>query len=240
MFSVMESVNWVCEEALGEHEWVLERRRRSAGGVGLRYRCSLWYTGIAVVKLYVEIFRIAKFHEVTNLAIEAAINVLHEGRDTPRTRLLDSIALVLDRLSDKDWDLDKEMIGWELGESPLRLLLCCLWKKFGTMISVKMMFVAFSLKDSDLGVFRRARTSIQGYQNFRGFKARHDRAACGWAKRDGSQNHSGMCRLWKTQPKLPRTHGRIPKTKASGKKSLEKYINGLNPQRKVSHMDYKL
>ena len=106
----------------------------------------MWYTGIAVVKLYVEFFRIAKFHEVTNLAIEAAINVHHEGRDTPRTRLLDSIALVLDRLSEKDWDLDKEMIGWELGGSPVRLLLCCLWKKFGTMISVKM-FVAFSLKD---------------------------------------------------------------------------------------------
>ena len=88
---------------------------------------------------------IAKYHDVTNLAIEAAINVPYEGRDTPRTRLQESIALVLDRLSEEDWDLDKEMIGWDLGESPVRLLLYCLCKKFGTMISVKMMFVAFSL-----------------------------------------------------------------------------------------------
>ena len=36
---------------------------------------------------------------------------------TPRTRLLESIATVLDRLSEEDWDLDKEMIGWELGET---------------------------------------------------------------------------------------------------------------------------
>ena len=31
---------------------------------------------------------------------------------TLRTHLLWSIAKVLDRLSDEDWDLDKEIIGW--------------------------------------------------------------------------------------------------------------------------------
>ena len=42
---------------------------------------------------------------------------------TPRTRLVGSIAMVLDRLSEEDWNLDKEMIGWELGESLVLLLL---------------------------------------------------------------------------------------------------------------------
>ena len=64
------------------------------------------------VKLDVENTRIAKYHEVTNMAIEAAINAPYGGRDTPRTRLFCSIAVVLDRLSDENWDLDKEMIGW--------------------------------------------------------------------------------------------------------------------------------
>ena len=43
---------------------------------------------------------------------------------------------------------------------------------------------------------------------------------------DRSQNHSGMCRLWKTLHKVPRTDGCNPKTKASVEKSLEQYMNG--------------
>ena len=53
----------------------------------------------------------------------------------------------------------------------------------------------------------------------------------GWARKigDRSQNHTGVCRLWKIQHKAPRTDGRIPKTKAGGKESLEKYMNGPQP-----------
>ena len=40
---------------------------------------------------------------------------------TPRTRLLESIAVIQDRLSEEDWDLDKEMVGWELGDSAVLL-----------------------------------------------------------------------------------------------------------------------
>ena len=35
-----------------------------------------------------------------------------------------------------------------------------------------------------------------------------------------------MCRLWKTQHKVPGTDGCNPKTTASGEKSLDKYMNG--------------
>ena len=69
------------------------------------------------MKLDFEKTRITKYHEVTNLAIEAAVNVPYGGRVTPRTRLLESIPKILDRLSKGDWDLDKEMVGWELGDS---------------------------------------------------------------------------------------------------------------------------
>ena len=51
------------------------------------------------VKLDFEQTRITKYHEVT------------------RTRLLESIPKILDPLSKEDWDLDKEMVGWELGDS---------------------------------------------------------------------------------------------------------------------------
>ena len=83
----------------------------------------LWFTALSRlnVKLDVEKTSITKYHHVTNLAINAAIKTPYGGRDTPRTRLLWSIAKVLDGLSDEDWDLDKEMIGWGLGESPVLL-----------------------------------------------------------------------------------------------------------------------
>ena len=35
----------------------------------------------------------------------------------PRTRLLESTAMVLDRLSEEDWDLGKEMTGWDCGRN---------------------------------------------------------------------------------------------------------------------------
>ena len=74
------------------------------------------------VELHCQDARIIKCHEFTNLANEAAINATHGGHVTPRTRLMGSIAMVLDRLSEEDWNLDKEMIGWELGESLVLLL----------------------------------------------------------------------------------------------------------------------
>ena len=79
----------------------------------------MWYNGWVLwltapsrlnAKLDVEKNRIAKYHEVTNLAFEAATIAPYGGRDTPRTRLL---CLGL--------DLDKEMIGWGVGESPVLL-----------------------------------------------------------------------------------------------------------------------
>ena len=104
------------------------------------------------VKLDVENTRITRYHEVTNLAIEATLKAPHGGRDTPRTRLFWSIAMVLDRLSDEDWELNKERIGWELAESPV-LLLPALLSAEDVFGEKKMMFarisgdnVAFSLK----------------------------------------------------------------------------------------------
>ena len=86
------------------------------------------------VKLDSRDARVVKYHEVTNLALESAINAPYE---TPRTRPLESISLILDRLSDEDWDLDKEMIGSELGDSLVRLSPVVSVKKCWTMISLE-------------------------------------------------------------------------------------------------------
>ena len=136
MLSMMESVNWVCEEVLEEHEWVSMLTISSKEEEVLRelnYEIDvpcvvqwrfLWFTAPSRfnVELHCQDARIIKCHEFTNLANEAAINATHGGHVTPRTRLVGSIAMVLDRLSEEDWNLDKEMIGWELGESLVLLL----------------------------------------------------------------------------------------------------------------------
>ena len=114
MLSIMESVSWVCEDALEEHEWVLpltislkEEEVLAELGYEIEIPCVLqwrflWFTAPSRLngKLDGDNSRIAKYHEITNLAIEVW-----------------SIAKVLNGLSDEDWDLDKEMIGWVLGES---------------------------------------------------------------------------------------------------------------------------
>ena len=45
--------------------------------------------------------------------------------------------MILDRLSEEHWDWDKEMIGWELGDSPVLLSSVLSVKKSGTMILMK-------------------------------------------------------------------------------------------------------
>ena len=113
----MESANWVCEEFLEEREWVspltiplqeeeVSRELDNAIDVSL---CGTMDISLVTVrsrlnvKLDFEKTRITKYHEVTNLATEAAVNVPYGGRVTPRTRLLESIPKILDRLSEGDW-----------------------------------------------------------------------------------------------------------------------------------------
>ena len=125
MLSIVESVNWVCEEILEEHEWVspltislTEEEVLRELDYEVEVLCVvqwgfLWF--IAPSKLNAKLdchdARIVKYHEVRNLAIESAINVPYGGHVTPRTRLLKSISSILDCLSEDDWDLDKGMIG---------------------------------------------------------------------------------------------------------------------------------
>ena len=119
----MESVNWVCEEVQEKHEWV------SPLTISMKEEEVLMELDHELDVPCVVQWRFLWFI-VPQLAIESAINVPDGGHVTPRTRLLESIAVIMDRLSEEDWDLDKEMIGWELGDSfVLPLVLSCLWKK---------------------------------------------------------------------------------------------------------------
>ena len=58
----------------------------------------------------------AKYHKVTNLTLAATLWIQH-----PRACILRSVAAVLDRAPDKDWDVGREMVGWGLGGGPVLL-----------------------------------------------------------------------------------------------------------------------
>ena len=99
MLSILESVNWVCEDALEEHEWVspltnsLKEEEEEVLLAELDYEIDIPWCGtmeISLVycslmtnaKLDVEKTRLAKYHEDTNVANEAAIKAPCGGRDT--------------------------------------------------------------------------------------------------------------------------------------------------------------
>ena len=128
----MESVSWVCEDALRDHEWVTElnvilkeNEILAALNYDLDVPCVilwrlLWFsspsrrnqgfTNNGTKK--------AKYHEAVNMAIEATFTMPYEGLHTPRTCLLRSVSVVLYRSPDKDWNVEEEMKGWGLEERP--------------------------------------------------------------------------------------------------------------------------
>ena len=63
--------------------------------------------------------KVAKFRETVNNAIEKIFSITFDGVHTPRACLLRSVSILLSYSPDRDWDLEEEMKGWCVGESPL-------------------------------------------------------------------------------------------------------------------------
>ena len=126
---MMDSVSWVCEGALGDHEWVTEIHvtlKENEILTVLNYddvSCViqwglLWFSSPSRLnqRFANKGATLAKYHGAVNVAIEATFSVLFDGVHTPRTCLLGSVSVVLHRSPDKDWNFEKEMKGWGLGE----------------------------------------------------------------------------------------------------------------------------
>ena len=63
--------------------------------------------------------KIAKFHEVVDMAIMDTITLPFADTHTPRTCMLRSVAAVLHRTPHKDWDVNREMKGWGMEGRPV-------------------------------------------------------------------------------------------------------------------------
>ena len=130
--TIMESVSWVCKDSLRDHEWVTERNvilKENEILEALNYdldvpcviqwgllkfsspsRLNQTFTNSGT--------KLAKYHEAVNMAIEATFTMPFEGLHTPRTCLLRTVSVVLYRAPDKDWNVEEEIKGCGLGESP--------------------------------------------------------------------------------------------------------------------------
>ena len=133
LFSIMESVNWVCEEACEEHEWVSELTvfmQEEEILVALNYRIDV----LCVVQRGVLLFSVpsrlnqrfegnstecTRYKDVTHLATTATFTAPCGAFNTPRACMLRSVAAALERAPDKGWDVGREMIGWGLADGPV-------------------------------------------------------------------------------------------------------------------------
>ena len=113
--TIMDSVSWVCEDALWEHEWVTEldvllkeNEILEALNYDLNVPCAiqrrlLWFSSPSrlIQRFANDGTKIAKYHEAVNMAIEITFTMPFEGL---HTRLLRSFVVVLYMLLDKDWN----------------------------------------------------------------------------------------------------------------------------------------
>ena len=108
LLSIMESVNWVCEEAFEVHEWVSE------------LTISMQEEEILVALNYRIVFPCVVQWGMLWFSAPSRPNQRFDGNgtkmpcggfDTPRACMLRSVAAVLDRAPDKDWDVGGEMIA---------------------------------------------------------------------------------------------------------------------------------
>ena len=96
--TIMESVSWVCEDALRDHEWVTELNvilKESEILEALNYDLDvpcviqwrlLWFSSTSRLN---QTFtnngtKVAKYHEAVNMAIVATFTMPFEGLHTPR------------------------------------------------------------------------------------------------------------------------------------------------------------
>ena len=126
MLSILLCVNLVCAAAFDDHEWVSEStiaEQEEVMGRELGYEICipcvlqwgmLWFSAPRQLNQTLEggEIRSAKYHEVLNMAIAEAISLPIGGSHTPQTCMLTTVAAVLHRTPNRNWDVNKEMKGW--------------------------------------------------------------------------------------------------------------------------------
>ena len=119
----VESVCWVTEDSLWDHEWITETKVTMKENLildALHYDievpCPLqwalrWFSAPTNLnrKFVKNGTKVANFRDTVNSAIELTCNIAFDGTDTPRACFLRAVTIFLCYALDRDWNLEEEI-----------------------------------------------------------------------------------------------------------------------------------
>ena len=132
---IIESVSWVTEDFLWDHEWITETQvtmKENLTLEALKYdievpcplQGALWFSVPTNLnsKSVNNGTKVVKFRDTVNSVIELMCSIVFDGTHTPRECFLWAVTLLLSCAPDKYWDLKEEMQGCGVGEDRISRL----------------------------------------------------------------------------------------------------------------------
>ena len=127
---IIESVSWVIEDFLRDHEWVTKTKVTMKENLILEalhcdievpcpLQCALlWYAALTNLnrKFMTNGTKVAKFRDTVSSAIESTCRIAFDGARTPRECCLRAVTILLCHALVKDWKLEEEVQGWGVGK----------------------------------------------------------------------------------------------------------------------------
>ena len=127
---IIESVSWVIEDFLCDHEEITETKVTMKENLFLEahhndievpcplQRDLLWFSAPTNLnsKFVNNGTKVVKFRDTVSSAHELTCNIAFDGAHTPRECFLRAVTILLCCALDKDWKLEEETQGWCVGE----------------------------------------------------------------------------------------------------------------------------
>ena len=100
----MESVSWVTEDFLWEHEWITDKKVTVKENLileALRQNLNRKFVNTGT--------KVAKFIDTVNSAIELTCNIAFDGARPSRACFFRAVSILLCHEQDKDWNIEEKM-----------------------------------------------------------------------------------------------------------------------------------
>ena len=131
--TIIESVSWVTEDSLWEHEWITETKVTMRENPILEARhhdievpcplqwALLWFSAPTNLNHKLENYgtKIGKLRKIVNRAIILTCNFAVDKTHTTRAMFVRTTTVALYCAHDKDWDVKKEMQGCDVDDDKL-------------------------------------------------------------------------------------------------------------------------
>ena len=126
------NMNGVCDDALDDHVWVYKltiscQKSRVLEALQDDFAANPWMVQWGMLwlsaptklnRIFLNKVILENYNEAICLAFQSAVTLPFSRMNTPRSCFLRSTRIVLCRSLERDWDVNREMRGWRLGERP--------------------------------------------------------------------------------------------------------------------------